>query len=70
MFERDTAVKANTRNARNFEIRLSGHPLFAGWIVTRRTVDGTRRAVGKGLGIKASCALVLPRSLSLHVLSL
>jgi ribulose-5-phosphate 4-epimerase/fuculose-1-phosphate aldolase len=57
MFERGTAVEADTRDAGNFEFDYQHISLLAGWVVTRCTVDGTHRAVGKGLGIKASSSL-------------
>src|SRR5207249_7692653 len=57
VFERGTAVQADTRNAGNFEFDYQHISLFAGWVVTGCTMDGTHRAVGKDLGIKASSGL-------------
>src|ERR1700736_346594 len=57
MFERGTAVEADTRDAGNFEFDCQHISLLAEWVVTGCTVDGTHRAVGKGLGIKASSGL-------------
>src|SRR6476660_9099643 len=57
MFERGTAVEADTRDAGNFEFDYQHISLLAGWVVTGCTVDGTHRAVGKGLGIKARSSL-------------
>src|SRR4029077_11001488 len=57
MFECGTAVEADTRDAGNFEFDCQHISLLAEWVVTGCTVDGTHRAVGKGLGIKASSGL-------------
>src|SRR6266849_5713642 len=57
MSERGTAVEADTRDAGNFEFDCQHISLLAEWVVTGCTVDGTHRAVGKGLGIKASSGL-------------
>src|SRR5436190_880464 len=57
MFERGTAVEADTRDAGNFEFDCQHISLLAEWVVTGCTEDGTHRAVGKGLGIKASSGL-------------
>src|SRR4030095_15516963 len=57
MFERGTAVEADTGDAGNFEFDYQHISLLAGRVVTGCTVDGTHRAVGKGLGMKASSNL-------------
>src|SRR6266480_1142364 len=57
MFERETAVEADTRDAGNFEFDYQHISLLARWVVTGCTEDGTHRAVGKSLGIKASSGL-------------
>ena len=57
MFERGAAVEADTRDAGNFELDCQHISLLAGWVVTGCAMDGTHRAVGKGLGIKASSGL-------------
>ena len=65
MFERRTAVEADTRDTGNFEFDCEHISLLAGWVVTRCTVDGTHSAVGKGLGIKASSGfgiLIVPET--------
>jgi hypothetical protein len=60
MFERGTAVEADTRDTGNIEFDYKHISLFTGWVVTRCTVDGTHSAVRKGLGIKASGGLSIP----------
>src|SRR6266849_6099521 len=57
MFERGTAVEAETRDAGNREFDRQHITRLAGWVVTGCTVDGTHRAVGKGLGIEAGSSL-------------
>src|SRR5205807_4933522 len=57
MFERGTAVEANTGDARNCEFDRQHIALRAGWVVTGCTVDGTHCAVGKGLGVEAGSSL-------------
>src|SRR5437899_2206878 len=57
MFERGTAVEAETRDAGNCEFDRQHVALLAGWVVTGCTVDGTHRAVGKGLGVEAGSSL-------------
>src|SRR5678815_5917075 len=57
MFERRTAVEADTGDPSNFELDCQHISLLARWIVTGCTVDGTHRAVGKGFGIKSSSGL-------------
>src|ERR1700722_9345929 len=57
MFEHGTAVETDTRDTGNSEFDREHISLFAGWVVTRCTVDGTHSTVGKGLGIKASGGL-------------
>src|SRR6476620_434567 len=57
MFERRTAVDADTGDASNFELDRQHISLLARWIVTGCTVDGAHRAVGKGFGIKSSSGL-------------
>ena len=60
MFERRTAVEAETRDAGNCEFDRQHVALFAGWVVTGSMVDGTHRAVGKGLGVEAGSSLGVP----------
>src|SRR5438477_9984064 len=43
MFERGSAVKANTRDAGNCEFDRQHVALFAGWEITGRAVDGAYR---------------------------
>src|SRR5437016_9414399 len=57
MFERGTAVEAETRDAGNREFDRQHVALLAGWVVTGCAVDGTHRAVGKGLGVEAGSSL-------------
>src|SRR5262245_25844675 len=57
MFEHGTAVDADTRDAGNFEFDYQHISLLAGRVVTGCPANGTHRAVGKGLGIKASSGL-------------
>src|SRR5262245_64139671 len=57
MFERRTAVEADTGDASDFELDRQHISLLARWIVTWGTVDGTHRAIGKGFGIKSSSGL-------------
>src|SRR6267143_2979718 len=57
MFERGTAVEAETRDAANCEFDRQHVALLAGWVVTGCTVDGTHRAVGEGLGVEAGSSL-------------
>src|SRR6267154_728569 len=57
MFERGTAVEAETRDAGDGEFDRQHVALLAGWVVTGRSVDGTHRAVGKGLGVEAGSSL-------------
>src|ERR1700737_1594279 len=57
MFERGTAVEAETRDAGNCEFDRQHVTLLAGWVVTGCTADGTHRAVGKGLGVEAGSSL-------------
>src|SRR6476661_4701202 len=57
MFERRTAVKADTGDTSNFELDRQHISLLARWIVTGCTVDGTHCAVDKGFGIKSSSSL-------------
>src|SRR3954454_4500689 len=57
MFERGTAVQAHTGNAGNSELDDQHISLLAGRVVAGCTPDGTHRAVGKGLGIKAGSGL-------------
>src|SRR5262245_16656345 len=57
MFERRTAVKADTGDTSNFELDRQHISLLARRIVTGCTVDGTHCAVEKGFGIKLSSGL-------------
>src|SRR5262249_55856438 len=57
MFERRTAVEADTGDASNFKLDRQHISLLARWIVTGCTVDGTHCAVGKGFNIKSSSGL-------------
>jgi hypothetical protein len=57
MFERGTAVEADTRDTGNLEFDCEHISLLAGWVVTWCTVDGTHSAVGKGRDVKASSGL-------------
>ena len=60
VFERGTAVEAETRDAANCEFDRQHVALLAGWVVTGRAVDGAYRTVGKSLGIEpGSCLGVL-----------
>jgi hypothetical protein len=60
MFERGTAVEADTRDTGNIEFDYKHISLLTGWVVTRCTVYGTDSAVGKGLGIKTSGGFSIP----------
>ena len=53
MFERRTAVDADTRDAGNREFDDQYITRFAGRVVAGRTVDGANRAVGEDCGVKA-----------------
>src|SRR6185312_14305798 len=57
MFERWTAVEADTGDAGNLELDHQHVSLLARRKVTGCTMDGTHRAVGKGFGIKSSSGL-------------
>src|SRR5450756_1108692 len=57
MFDRRTAVEADTRDSGNIELDCQHISLLAARVVTGCTVDGTYRAVGKGLGVKARSRL-------------
>src|SRR5262245_20467761 len=57
MFERRTAVEADTGDASNFELDCQNISLLARGIVTGCTVDGAHRTVGKSFGIKSSSGL-------------
>src|ERR1700733_7875155 len=48
MFERGTAVEADTTDTGNLEFDCQHISLLAGWVVARCTMDGTHGAVGKG----------------------
>src|ERR1700733_12473460 len=60
VFERGTAVDADTQDAGNIEFYRKHISLLTGWVVTRCTVDGTHSAVRKGFGIKTSGGLSIP----------
>src|SRR5262249_48419555 len=57
MFERRTAVEADTGDASNFELDHQHISLLAGWKVAGCTVHGAHGAVGKGFGIKSGGVL-------------
>src|SRR5262249_41443470 len=57
MFERGTAVEADTRNTGDREFDDQHITRLTGWIVTGCTVNGTHHAVGKGLGVEAGSSL-------------
>src|SRR5947207_12764971 len=57
MFERGTAVEADTRHAGNREFDNQHITRLAGWVVTGCTVDGAHHAVGKGFGVEAGSSL-------------
>src|SRR5215510_1347224 len=57
MFERRTAIEADTGDASNFELDRQHISLLTRWIVTGCTVDGAHGAVGKSFGIKSSSGL-------------
>src|SRR6266550_4058386 len=57
MFERGSAVKADTRDAGNCEFDCQHVALLARWEITGRAVDGAHRAVGKGLGVEPGSSL-------------
>src|SRR5437588_3816640 len=50
MFERGTAVEADTTDTGNFEFDDEHISLLARWVVAGCTLDGTHCAVGKGFG--------------------
>ena len=52
MFERRTAVEADTRDAGNREFGEQYITRFAGRVVAGRTVDGANRAVGEDCGVR------------------
>src|SRR5204863_4181235 len=60
MFERGTAIEADTRDTGNVEFDYKHISLLTGWVVTRCTVDRTDSAVRKSLGIKMSGVLSIP----------
>src|SRR4051812_3551380 len=60
MFERRTAVEADTRDTGNVEFDYKHISLLTGWVVTGGTVDGTDTALRKGLSIKMSGSLSNP----------
>jgi hypothetical protein len=57
MFERRTAVDADTGDAGNREFDDQHITRLARWVVTGCTVDGAYRAVGEGRGVKAGSRL-------------
>src|SRR5262249_25575821 len=57
MFERGTAVEAETGNTGNREFDRQHITRLAGWIVTGCTVDGAHRAVGEYLGVETGSSL-------------
>src|SRR5262249_18406601 len=57
MFERGTAVEAETRNAGNREFDGDHITRLAGWVVARCTADRADRAIGEGLGVETGSSL-------------
>src|SRR5262249_40518431 len=57
MFERGSAVEADTRDAGNCEFDRQHVALLTRWVVTGSPVDGTHPAVGKGLGVESGSSL-------------
>src|SRR5262249_40124017 len=57
VLDRGTAVEADTGDARDRELDRQHVALPARWVVAGCTVNGTYRAIGKGLGIKARSCL-------------
>ena len=57
MFERRTAIEADTGNTSNGELYNQNISLLSGGIVSRGTNDRTDRAVGKRFGIKSGGSL-------------
>src|SRR5215213_9912148 len=57
MFEGGTAVEPETGDAGNREFDRQHIALLAGRVVTGCAVDGTHRAVGKGLGVETCSRL-------------
>src|SRR3954447_2979909 len=57
MLERGPAIEAKTGDAGDGEFDRQHVARLAGRIVAGSTVDGTHRAVRKGLGVEAGCSL-------------
>ena len=57
MFERGTAVEADTRNAGNRKFDQQHITRLAGWVVTGCTVDGANEAVREGFGVETGSSL-------------
>jgi hypothetical protein len=57
VLERGTADEADTGDARDRELDRQHVTLLARWVVAGCTVNGTYRAIGKGLGIEARSCL-------------
>src|SRR5262249_35610336 len=57
VLERGTTVEADTGDARDLELDDQHITGLAGWVVAGCTVNGTYRAIGKGLGIEARSCL-------------
>jgi len=57
VFERWTAVEANTRDAGDREFDNQHITRFSGRVVAGRTVGGAHRALRKGFGVEASSGL-------------
>src|SRR5437762_14318661 len=57
MFERGTAVEADTRNAGNRKFDQQHITRLAGWVVTGCTVDGAHDAVREGFGVETGSSL-------------
>src|SRR3954449_2498402 len=65
LFERGTAVEAETRDAGDCEFHRQHVALLAGWVVTGCTVDAAHGTVGKGFGVEAGsslCVLIVPQA--------
>src|ERR1700757_1669787 len=57
MFERGTAVEAETREAGHREFDRQHITRLAGWVVAGCAVDGAHDAVGEGFGVEAGSSL-------------
>src|SRR5437667_11348747 len=57
MFERGTAVEADTRNAGNRKFDQQHITRLAGWVVTGCTLDGAHDAVRESFGVETGSSL-------------